>query len=67
VDAAKWFCADGLCPSVVGKYITMRDSHHMTPDYSRWLATPLAAELGIGRDSAAGGTGSQAAGRRLTR
>jgi peptidoglycan/LPS O-acetylase OafA/YrhL len=47
VDASKWFCAQGLCPSVVGNYITMRDSHHMTPDYSRWLATPLADELGI--------------------
>lgn len=47
VDASKWFCADGLCPSVVGKFITMRDSHHMTPAYSRWLATPLAEELGI--------------------
>jgi peptidoglycan/LPS O-acetylase OafA/YrhL len=71
VDAAKWFCADGLCPAVVGKYITMRDSHHMTPDYSRWLATPLAAELGIGARSAAEGDSatadSQAAGRRLTR
>jgi peptidoglycan/LPS O-acetylase OafA/YrhL len=71
VDAAKWFCADGLCPSVVGKYITMRDSHHMTPDYSRWLATPLAAELGIGAASATDGgsatAGSQADGRRLTR
>jgi len=48
VDASKWFCAEGLCPSVVGKFITMRDSHHMTPDYSLWLATPLAVELGIG-------------------
>jgi peptidoglycan/LPS O-acetylase OafA/YrhL len=71
VDAAKWFCADGLCPSVVGKYITMRDSHHMTPDYSRWLATPLAAELGIGAPSASDAgsatAGSQADGRRLTR
>ena len=47
VDASKWFCAYGLCPSVIGNYIALRDSHHMTPDYSRWLATPLAAELGI--------------------
>ena len=47
VDALKWFCADRLCPSVVGRYITMRDSEHMTPDYSRWLAEPLAAELGL--------------------
>ena len=38
VDAAKWFCADGRCPSVVGRYITMRDSEHVTPDYARWIA-----------------------------
>ena len=54
VDASKWFCWEDLCPSVIGKYITMRDSHHMTPDYSRWLATPLAAELGIGGPDPAG-------------
>jgi hypothetical protein len=47
VDARRWFCADGLCPSVVGNFITMRDSEHMTPDYARWLATPLARKLGI--------------------
>ena len=47
VDAGPWFCADDLCPSVVGRYITMRDSEHMTPDYARWLATPLAAALGV--------------------
>jgi peptidoglycan/LPS O-acetylase OafA/YrhL len=61
VDASKWFCADGLCPSVVGRYVTMRDSHHMTPDYSRWLATPLAAELGIGDVSASDGDSAAAA------
>ena len=47
VDASRWFCAEGLCPSVVGHYITMRDSEHMTPDYARWLATPLARALGL--------------------
>ncbi len=47
VDALKWFCSDGVCPSVVGNYITMRDSEHMTPDYARWLARPLEAELGL--------------------
>jgi hypothetical protein len=52
VDASKWFCADGLCPSVVGSFITMRDSEHMTPDYSRWLAEPLAVELGVVTPSA---------------
>jgi peptidoglycan/LPS O-acetylase OafA/YrhL len=47
VDALKWFCSEGVCPSVVGHYITLRDSEHMTPDYARWLARPLEAELGL--------------------
>ncbi len=47
VDAAKWFCADGRCPSVVGRFITMRDSEHVTPDYARWIARPLEADLGL--------------------
>jgi peptidoglycan/LPS O-acetylase OafA/YrhL len=58
VDAAPWFCADGICPAVVGRFITMRDSEHMTPDYARWLATPLAVALGVGPPVAqAGATG----------
>jgi peptidoglycan/LPS O-acetylase OafA/YrhL len=54
VDATPWFCADGLCPSVVGRFITMRDSEHMTPDYARWLAPALAEQLGLERIAAAG-------------
>ena len=47
VDAERWFCAADLCPSVVGNFITMRDSEHITPDYARWLAPALAEELDI--------------------
>ena len=47
IDAKPWFCADGLCPSVVGDFITMRDSEHVTPDYARWLAPALAERLGL--------------------
>lgn len=47
VDAGPWFCSDGLCPSVVGDFITMRDSEHMTPDYARWLAPAIAERLGL--------------------
>ncbi len=47
VNAERWFCADGLCPSVVGRYITLRDSEHMTPDYARWLAPAVAEALGL--------------------
>ncbi len=47
VDAEPWFCFHDLCPSVVGEFITMRDSEHMTPDYARWLAPALGRELGV--------------------
>ncbi|MEP9383880.1 acyltransferase family protein [Nocardioides sp. KR10-350] len=47
VDVSKWFCADGLCPSVVGDTVTMRDKEHVTPEYARELAEPLAAALGV--------------------
>ncbi len=47
VDAERWFCSDGICPSVVGDFITMRDSEHMTPDYARWLAPAVAEALGL--------------------
>lgn len=45
VDASRWFCFRSLCPSVVGRTITMRDSEHMTPEYALQLARPLAGRL----------------------
>jgi hypothetical protein len=53
IDASRWFCFDGVCPSVVGDLVTMRDLQHMTVDYSRRLAEPLAAALGL-QESAGG-------------
>ena len=49
VNASKWFCADGWCPSVVGKTITLRDKEHITPEYAEQLAAPLATALGLTR------------------
>ena len=49
VDAGRWFCADGLCPAVVGRSITMRDREHMTTGYAAELAAPLARALGLAR------------------
>jgi hypothetical protein len=49
VDARGWFCSTGVCPAVVGHFITMRDSHHVTPAYARWLADPLADRLDLAR------------------
>jgi peptidoglycan/LPS O-acetylase OafA/YrhL len=48
VDPKQWFCAYDLCPVVVGDFITHRDRGHMTLEYGRSLAGPLARELGLG-------------------
>jgi peptidoglycan/LPS O-acetylase OafA/YrhL len=49
VDAEKWFCEELRCPSVVGRFVTMRDSEHMTTAYSEHLAGVLADALRITR------------------
>ena len=50
VDAEKWFCERRRCPSVVGSFVTMRDSEHMTTAYSVHLADALAQELDLAAD-----------------
>jgi len=61
VDASRWFCAEGRCPMVVGEYITLRYTHHVTPQYAEQIAGPLARELGmVEQSAAAGGAGSTA-------
>ncbi len=52
VDLQRLFCRD-VCPAVVGPYVTLRDSAHMTPDYARFVAPSLAARLGLTDDTAA--------------
>ena len=47
VDAEKWFCFKRRCPSVVGSFVPMRDSEHMTTSYAAHLAMPLAVALGL--------------------
>lgn len=49
VDAERWFCERLRCPAVVGRFVTMRDSEHMTTAYSEHLADALAQALGITR------------------
>lgn len=48
LDAHDWFCSAGRCPMVVGDYVTLRDTHHMTRDYAEVLAGPLAERLDLG-------------------
>jgi len=47
VDAQEWFCSQDRCPMVVGEYITLRDTHHMTREYAQALADPLGERLGL--------------------
>ena len=45
VSPLPWFCADGLCPSVVGSTVTYRDRSHITTEYAAELTRPLEAAL----------------------
>ena len=47
VDPTKWFCADGICPPVIGSFIPLRDLQHITSSYARQLAEPLGKALGL--------------------
>ncbi|MBF4161890.1 acyltransferase family protein [Nocardioides acrostichi] len=47
LDAEKWFCAQRACPAVIGKYVTMRDSEHMTTEYSEHIADSVGRALGL--------------------
>jgi hypothetical protein len=41
----QWFCARGLCPTIVGTIITYRDTTHITNTYASVLAEPQAIVL----------------------
>ncbi len=41
----QWFCADGLCPTVVGRLITHRDVEHISIPYSEYLAPEIKRKL----------------------
>jgi hypothetical protein len=56
VETAQWFCASGLCPVVVGDYLTHRDRGHITLAYSAALSEPLDGLLGMGGTGGTGGT-----------
>ncbi|MFC6154488.1 acyltransferase family protein [Nocardioides yefusunii] len=45
IDAYAWFCDEGVCPSVVGRTITMRDEHHVTPQYAIELSDAVARRM----------------------
>ena len=41
----QWFCADSLCPVVVGNLLVYRDDNHMTMSYSRFIAPLVDAAI----------------------
>lgn len=45
VPTSQWFCADGRCPSVIGKYIARRDLAHVTVSYAKYLTDELEKQL----------------------
>jgi peptidoglycan/LPS O-acetylase OafA/YrhL len=45
VETGSWFCADGLCPAVVGDYIAHRDRTHISQSYARYLTDELEGQV----------------------
>jgi hypothetical protein len=43
VDPTPWMCATDPCPTVIGRFLIYRDTHHMTATYARGLARVLEA------------------------
>ena len=48
VDPTNWACPTDPCPSVVGRYLVYRDTHHLATRYVIALRGRLAAALGLG-------------------
>ncbi len=45
IPTLQWFCAQGICPTVVGGTVTSEDGNHLTPQYAQLLAPRLATRL----------------------
>ncbi|GAB3700734.1 acyltransferase family protein [Nocardiopsis oceani] len=45
IDLTDRFCADGVCPAVIGNVVVYRDSHHVTETYARLLADDLGSRM----------------------
>jgi hypothetical protein len=42
IDPISWFCARTACPVIVDHIVVYRDTNHMTPPWSRYIAPVLA-------------------------
>jgi hypothetical protein len=45
IPTLQWFCASGICPSVVNHTLTTHDGDHLTMEYSADLAPLLGPEM----------------------
>ena len=45
IDPAPWFCTATRCPVIANNILIFRDSQHITPEWSEFLAPMLAAAL----------------------
>jgi hypothetical protein len=45
IPTMQWFCADGICPMIIDRTLTVRDKDHMTKEYSTALAPLLGVEI----------------------
>lgn len=45
IDPIPWFCAPTVCPMIVDHFILYRDTSHMTPEWSQFIAPVLAASM----------------------
>jgi peptidoglycan/LPS O-acetylase OafA/YrhL len=45
VDPTPWMCVTDPCPTVIGRFLVYRDTHHMTRTFARALARRLEAEF----------------------
>ena len=45
VPTLQWFCADGICPSVINHTLTTHDGDHLTTEFSTDLAPLMAPEM----------------------
>jgi hypothetical protein len=45
IDPTPWFCADSVCPAIIGNTLVYRDQSHVSATYIRLLAPVLSSQL----------------------
>jgi hypothetical protein len=47
VSVTRWFCADAVCPAVVGGLAVYGDYFHVSPNYAYWLSNALGTAMSL--------------------